>query len=113
MKVRFCAAECAQVPSNGLTAIRSPEGMDATLVVSALRKEHGMRITAGQEPMKSKLIRIGHMGFYRDADILDVVGALEGVCRAQGWTQRSGAREAAEAILSAQPGSRSSARAAS
>jgi len=34
-----------------------------------------MRITAGQEPMKNKLIRIGHMGHYTDADILDVVAA--------------------------------------
>jgi aspartate aminotransferase-like enzyme len=89
----------ARMPSNGLTAIRSPEGKDASAVVSALLKQHGMRITAGQEPMKSKLIRIGHMGHYTDADILDVVIALETVCRQQEWTDRTGAREAALAVL--------------
>jgi aspartate aminotransferase-like enzyme len=91
----------AQVPANGLTAVRSPEGKDASTVVSALLKKHGMRITAGQEPMKSKLLRIGHMGHYTDADILDVVAALEAECRDQEWTDRTGARDAALAVLSA------------
>jgi aspartate aminotransferase-like enzyme len=51
-------------PSNGLTAVRVPEGREGQDVVTALREKHGMRIAGGQEPMKGKLFRLGHMGHY-------------------------------------------------
>jgi aspartate aminotransferase-like enzyme len=86
-------------PAHGLTAFRAPEGKDAQEVVKHLIEEHGMRIAGGQEPMKGKLFRIGHMGYYTDADILDVVEALERTLRALAWTEASGARERAARVL--------------
>ena len=62
-------------------------------------KQHGMRIGGGRA-MKGKLIRLGHMGFYTDSDIVDLVGAWETTCHDLGWTDRSGARATAENILS-------------
>ncbi len=86
-------------PSNGLTALRPPEGRDGQEIVAALRERHGMRIAGGQEPMKGKLFRLGHMGHYGDADILDLVAALEETAHELGWTQAGGAVAAAEAAL--------------
>jgi aspartate aminotransferase-like enzyme len=63
-------------------------------------KQHGMRIAGGQEPMKGKLIRLGHMGYYTDSDIVDLIGAWETTCRDLGWTDRSGARATVENMLS-------------
>jgi aspartate aminotransferase-like enzyme len=88
-------------PSNGLTAVRTPRGKDGQEVVAALRKEHGMRIAGGQEPMKGKLFRLGHMGYYSDDDIRDLVAALETVLTDLGWTKKGGGADAANAVLSA------------
>lgn len=88
-------------PSNGLTAIRAPEDGDGQDVVKVLRERSGMRIAGGQEPMKGKLFRLGHMGYYRDADILDLVEALEAALHELHWTGATGARPAAAAVLDA------------
>lgn len=88
-------------PSNGLTAIRSPEDADGQEVVKVLRELFAMRIAGGQEPMKGKLFRLGHMGYYRDEDILDLVDALESTLHELKWTEASGARAAAAAVLDA------------
>ncbi len=93
----------ADLPSNGLTAVRAPEGRDAQEVVKLLREKHGIRIAGGQEPMKGKLFRIGHMGYYTDADLLDVSEALEDVLRDLEWTGAFGARAAAERGLAEAP----------
>lgn len=97
-------------PSNGLTAIRAPEGKDGQEPVVKLREEHGMRIAGGQAPMKGKLFRLGHMGHYADRDILDLLDAMEKTLNAIGWTGAAGAREQAESIFSkAKPASGASA----
>ena len=89
----------AEKPSNGLTAVRVPDGKDGGELVKLLREKHGMRIAGGQEPMKGKLFRLGHMGCYRDEDIRDLVAALADAIGELGWSEDSGAVEAAEAVL--------------
>ena len=64
-----------------------------------LVKKHGMRIAGGQEPMKGKLFRLGHMGHYTDDDISDLVSALLAVLVELGWTEEKDALEAAEQAL--------------
>jgi aspartate aminotransferase-like enzyme len=76
----------AEVPANGVTAVRAPEGKDGQEVVRVLRETHGMRIAGGQEPMKGRLFRLGHMGWYRDEDIRDLLAALAATLRDLGWT---------------------------
>ena len=67
----------AERPSNAVTAIGSPDGMAAGVIVKAMRERHGMVIANGQDRLKDVSFRIGHMGAYDMADILAVVGALE------------------------------------
>jgi serine---pyruvate transaminase len=59
-----------------VTAIRSPEGVDATEVVSSLRNRFGITIANGQGELKGKIFRIGHIGWF---DVFDIVTALAAV----------------------------------
>jgi aspartate aminotransferase-like enzyme len=59
-----------------VTAIRAPEGVDATQVVSALRDRFGITIANGQGELKGKIFRIGHIGWF---DVFDITTALAAV----------------------------------
>ncbi len=59
-----------------VTAIRAPDGVDATDVVLALRDRHGITIANGQGPLKGQVFRIGHIGYF---DVFDIVAALAAV----------------------------------
>jgi aspartate aminotransferase-like enzyme len=60
-----------------VTAIRAPEGVDATDVVSALRDRFGITIANGQGELKGKIFRIGHIGWFDVFDITTALAALE------------------------------------
>jgi serine---pyruvate transaminase len=59
-----------------VTAIRAPDGIDATEVVSTLRDRFGITIANGQAELKGKVFRIGHIGWF---DIFDITTALAAV----------------------------------
>ena len=59
-----------------VTAIRAPDGVDATDVVSTLRDRFGITIANGQGELKGKIFRIGHIGWF---DIFDITTALAAV----------------------------------
>lgn len=59
-----------------VTAIRAPDGIDATEVVAALRDRFGITIANGQGELKGKVFRIGHIGWF---DIFDITTALAAV----------------------------------
>jgi len=83
-------------PSQAVTAMTPPAGVEVSATVKRLREVHGMVVAGGQDQLKGKILRIGHMGHYDRADALAVVAALEECTRAQGGTA-SGAAEAAAA----------------
>jgi len=59
-----------------VTAIRSPDGVDGTEVVSQLRDRFGITIANGQGELKGKIFRIGHIGWF---DVFDITTALAAV----------------------------------
>jgi aspartate aminotransferase-like enzyme len=59
-----------------VTAIRAPEGIDSGALVLTLRDRFGITLAGGQGPLKGKIFRIGHIGYY---DVFDVTTALAGV----------------------------------
>jgi aspartate aminotransferase-like enzyme len=59
-----------------VTAIRAPDGVDATEIVSALRDRFGITIANGQGELKGKIFRIGHIGWF---DVFDITTALAAV----------------------------------
>ena len=64
-------------PSNAVTALEPPAGIEASAIVKRLRETHGMVIAGGQDQLKGRIVRIGHMGAYELGDIHELVLALE------------------------------------
>ncbi|MEX2646646.1 MAG: alanine--glyoxylate aminotransferase family protein [Gaiellaceae bacterium] len=59
-----------------VTAIRAPEGIDSGEFVLALRDRFGITLAPGQGPLKGKVFRIGHIGWF---DVFDITTALAAV----------------------------------
>jgi len=63
--------------SNGVTAIKVPENIDGSELLKVLREKYGVTLAGGQERLKGKIIRIGHMGYIQFKDILVALESLE------------------------------------
>lgn len=62
--------------SNVVTAIRMPKGIDPDEVRKVLRDDYKIIIAGGQQDLKSEIVRIAHLGYFKDADIMAAVNAL-------------------------------------
>ncbi len=63
--------------SNTVTAVASPEGIDANVLRRILEKEHQVILAGGQQTLDGKIFRIGHLGYVSEADIEKVMSALK------------------------------------
>jgi aspartate aminotransferase-like enzyme len=82
-------------PAPGVTALLTPESIDSGKVVRYMRDQLNVSIQGGQDQMKGRLIRIGHMGYLTPFDMLIAVGALELALRKNGHDFEPGAGVAA------------------
>jgi aspartate aminotransferase-like enzyme len=85
----------AQAPSNALTAVKVPDGIDGRKLVETLRAQYGVTIAGGQGPLKGKIFRMTHMGHYDHLDMVALMAALELALRDLGWKFELGAGIAA------------------
>ncbi|HLW84999.1 MAG TPA: alanine--glyoxylate aminotransferase family protein [Candidatus Sulfotelmatobacter sp.] len=69
----------AASPAAALTAISSPEGLDAGKIVKEFRESFDAVVANGQGEMKGQLFRIAHIGYYDYLDTIGILGALEHV----------------------------------
>jgi len=60
-----------------VTAVRMPEGFDSGDLVRGLRDRFGITIANGQGPLKGKIFRIGHIGYYDVFDVTTTLAAVE------------------------------------
>lgn len=67
----------AKSPSDSITAVVAPHGIDGEKVFSHMQNKYNVTIIGGQDHLKSKIFRLGHMGYCGDFDILAMMGALE------------------------------------
>jgi aspartate aminotransferase-like enzyme len=67
-----------EAASPAITAV-APVTVDAEKIRGAMRKQFDIALAGGQDHLKGKIFRIGHLGFVCDRDILSCVGALESV----------------------------------
>jgi aspartate aminotransferase-like enzyme len=67
----------AEVPSNTLTAVPVLAGVDSGAVLKTMETRYGVKIAGGQDRLKGKIFRLGHIGYYDEGDILRLVGAFE------------------------------------
>lgn len=64
-------------PSASVTAINMPSEIKSSQVVKFLRNEYGMSIAGGQSQLKDKIIRIAHMGWINEQDLISCFSLLE------------------------------------
>ncbi len=67
----------AKKPSNALTALCIPESVDSKRFSSVLKNSYGITAAGGQGELAGKVIRISHLGYYDDFDIITVISAIE------------------------------------
>ena len=67
----------ASAPSDAVTAITMPEGVDADALRKILRGRYGVSVAGGQAALKGRIIRIGHFGYIDTLDTLGALAALE------------------------------------
>ncbi|MBE9223493.1 alanine--glyoxylate aminotransferase family protein [Cyanobacterium stanieri LEGE 03274] len=69
----FAPDDCA---SYAVTAV-APDNHDAEAIRSTMRKKYDIALAGGQDHLKGKIFRIGHLGFMSDRDVLTAIAALE------------------------------------
>jgi len=87
-------------PSDAITAIKVPAGVDGEKLVKSMRDTHGVTIAGGQEELKGKIFRIAHMGFMEKFDVVAALTATEIGLAEQGYKFEYGKSQgAAEKVL--------------
>ena len=64
-------------PTNSVTAIRGPGGIDGSAVVKTMRTRYGITIAGGQDHLRGKIVRIAHVGYFSEFDIITAISGLE------------------------------------
>jgi aspartate aminotransferase-like enzyme len=59
-----------------VTTVRVPDGIDGSQLLLHLRDRFGITLAPGQGPLKGKVFRVGHLGYY---DVFDITTALAGI----------------------------------
>jgi len=87
-------------PSNALTAVKVPEGIQGGKLKNLFFEKFGITVAGGQDQAKGKIIRIAHLGYYERLDMVMVISALEMLLKEMGYAFELGAGvRAAEEIL--------------
>ena len=87
-------------PSNALTAVKIPEGIDGEKLKELFFEKYGITVAEGQDRAKGKIIRIAHLGYYERLDMVMVISALEMLLKEMGYPFELGKGvKAAEEIL--------------
>jgi aspartate aminotransferase-like enzyme len=82
-------------PAEGLTAFRIPDGLKDSDIRNKLSERFGITAVGGQDSLKGKIIRIGHMGYFDELDVVAGLAALEMTLAELGYKLEPGAGVAA------------------
>ncbi len=73
------------VASNTVTAIKAPASVGAKAITKALRENEDTVIAGGQERLEGQIIRVGHLGYVHEPDMVACMDALERQLKALGY----------------------------
>jgi len=71
-------------PASTLTTLVPPGGVPPKAVMETMERIFRIRIAGGQEKLRGKILRLGHMGDYGPGDLLMALAALQGSLRVAG-----------------------------
>ena len=69
--------------SPAITAV-APDGIDAEQLRKAVKERFDILLAGGQDHLKGKVFRIGHLGYVCDRDVLTAVSAIEATLQSLG-----------------------------
>ncbi len=67
----------SKAPANATTAAFPPDAVSAAELSARLQDGYGVKVAGGQGPLKGKIIRIAHLGYFDLLDMMTVLSALE------------------------------------
>jgi len=67
----------AERPADGLTVAKMPAGIDSSVVLSKMEKQYGLKLANGQDTLKGKVVRLAHMGYIDQFEVLAGLAGLE------------------------------------
>jgi len=71
-------------PNTALTVVKVPAGIDGNKLLATLEAKYGMKLANGQEEFKGKILRLTHMGYIDQFDILAAISGVEYVLAEMG-----------------------------
>ncbi len=80
-----------EAASDVVTAANVPQGIDGEKLVKVMRDTYGVTIAGGQAELKGKILRIAHMGYIGEFDIISGIACLEKVLYQMGYKFTLGA----------------------
>ncbi len=87
-------------PSNSVTAVNAPDGVDGQAIYKTLREKYGVTAAGGQDKLKGKVFRIAHLGYAGVFDVITAIAAVEMTLKTLGHPIKLGSGvAAAEEIL--------------
>ena len=88
-------------PSDALTAVSAPQGVDGQAIYKNLRVQYGITAAGGQDDLKGKIFRVSHMGYMDTFDIIMTMAAIEMVLKGLGHPVKlgSGVAKAQELLM--------------
>ena len=86
-------------PAEGLTAFVVPEGKKDSDIRNRLFDRFGITTVGGQGRLKGKIVRIGHMGYMDELDVIAGLAALEMVLADMGMAVQPGSAVTAAQML--------------
>ncbi len=78
-------------PVEGLTVFKVPEGIDGSALLTNLEKKYGLKLAGGQDSLKGKIVRLSHMGYVDQFDVLSALSGLELTLMEMGFPLEPGA----------------------
>ena len=76
------------IASNTVTAVKMPEGIDGSELMSLTRTDENVVLAGGQGKLTGKIFRIGHLGHVTPEDIEEVLDSLKNVLPKVGFRAR-------------------------
>ncbi len=73
LNLKLFASENSLSPS--ITAIEA-QGFDAESFRKSIQVKYGIQLAGGQDHLKGKIFRVGHLGYISDLDIISVITAI-------------------------------------
>jgi aspartate aminotransferase-like enzyme len=55
----------------------TPEGLNPKALLKILREQDHVVLGGGQEHLDGKIFRVGHLGFFQEAELIEAMDAVE------------------------------------